>query len=61
MTVRQVLDEVPDIGFVHFDGHDVVRHKLVQRIVTAYREHDERSEAAREQRRAASGAAPEQA
>jgi phosphate starvation-inducible PhoH-like protein len=58
VTVRQVLDEVPDIGMVQFDGHDVVRHKLVQRIVNAYREHDERSEAARAQRRAASSAEP---
>jgi phosphate starvation-inducible protein PhoH and related proteins len=60
VTVRQVLEEVPDIGIVQFDGHDVVRHKLVQRIVNAYREHDERSEAARAQRHAAPGDALEQ-
>ena len=58
VTVRQVLDEVPDIGMVQFDGHDVVRHKLVQRIVNAYREHDERAEAERAQRRAASPGEP---
>ncbi len=50
VTVRQVLDDVPDIGIVQFDGHDVVRHKLVQRIVNAYREHDERAEAVRARR-----------
>ena len=58
VTVRQVLDQVPDIGMVQFDGHDVVRHKLVQRIVNAYREHDERAEAERAQRRAASPGEP---
>ena len=58
VTVRQVLDEVSDIGMVQFDGHDVVRHKLVQRIVNAYRDHDERAEAERAQRRAASPGEP---
>ena len=28
-----------DIDFVNFTGEDVVRHKLVQRIVNAYAEH----------------------
>jgi phosphate starvation-inducible protein PhoH len=28
---------VPDIEFVHFGSEDVVRHKLVQRIVSAYK------------------------
>jgi phosphate starvation-inducible PhoH-like protein len=48
VTVGQVLESVADIAVVRFDGHDVVRHKLVQRIVNAYREHDERSAARRE-------------
>ena len=30
-------------AFVHFSDADVVRHKLVQRIVSAYREHSEAS------------------
>jgi phosphate starvation-inducible PhoH-like protein len=34
--VMGVLDDVPDISFVRFDDADVVRHKLVQRIVNAY-------------------------
>lgn len=41
VTVPEVLDAVDDISIVRFDGHDVVRHKLVQRIVNAYRAHDE--------------------
>jgi phosphate starvation-inducible PhoH-like protein len=51
VTVPDVLDEVDDISIVHFDGHDVVRHKLVQRIVNAYKAHDDQVGAAREQPR----------
>ncbi len=41
IAVRNILDEVPDISFVHFGGEDVVRHRLVQRIVAAYGRHAE--------------------
>jgi phosphate starvation-inducible PhoH-like protein len=34
--VGRILDGVPGIAFIHFDAEDVVRHPLVQRIVTAY-------------------------
>src|SRR3954447_6625606 len=37
--VMRVLDGVPDIEFVRFGDEDVVRHKLVQRIVNAYKLH----------------------
>ncbi|HVG87634.1 MAG: PhoH family protein [Gaiellales bacterium] len=37
--VMRVLDGVPDIEFVRFGDEDVVRHKLVQRIVSAYKQH----------------------
>ena len=47
IVVRDILDEVKDISFVHFGGEDVVRHKLVQRIVAAYDEHGSRERAAR--------------
>jgi phosphate starvation-inducible PhoH-like protein len=39
IAVREILNEVQDISFVHFGGEDVVRHKLVQRIVAAYDAH----------------------
>jgi phosphate starvation-inducible PhoH-like protein len=42
--VPEVLSDVADIGFVHFDSRDVVRHKLVQRIVAAYKEYGERAD-----------------
>ena len=37
VDVTGVLQGVPDIEFVHFGSEDVVRHKLVQRIVSAYK------------------------
>ena len=39
MHVRDVLTDVEGIQFVEFGHKDVVRHKLVQRIVEAYKEH----------------------
>jgi phosphate starvation-inducible protein PhoH and related proteins len=42
VVVRDILSQVPDISFVRFGGEDVVRHKLVQKIVAAYGEHAER-------------------
>jgi len=42
IAVREILDQIKDISFVHFGGEDVVRHKLVQRIVAAYGRHAER-------------------
>jgi phosphate starvation-inducible PhoH-like protein len=39
VVVRDILSSVQDIAFIRFGGEDVVRHKLVQRIVAAYDEH----------------------
>jgi phosphate starvation-inducible protein PhoH and related proteins len=39
VVVRDILEGVQDVSFVHFGGEDVVRHKLVQRIVAAYEKH----------------------
>jgi phosphate starvation-inducible protein PhoH and related proteins len=36
VIVGEILGAVQDISFVRFGGEDVVRHKLVQRIVEAY-------------------------
>jgi phosphate starvation-inducible PhoH-like protein len=46
IAVRDILDEVRDISFIEFGGEDVVRHKLVQRIVAAYDAHGSRERAA---------------
>ena len=42
VVVNEILESVEGIDFVRFGGEDVVRHRLVQRIVEAYNEHDER-------------------
>jgi phosphate starvation-inducible PhoH-like protein len=42
VVVGEILDEVEGIDFVRFGGDDVVRHRLVQRIVEAYNDHAER-------------------
>jgi phosphate starvation-inducible PhoH-like protein len=42
IAVSDILGDVQDISFVRFGGEDVVRHKLVQRIVAAYDEHGSR-------------------
>ena len=47
IAVGDVLDAVEGIEFVRFGGEDVVRHKLVQRIVEAYDEHGRRDPGAR--------------
>jgi phosphate starvation-inducible PhoH-like protein len=39
--VESILTDVKGVGFSYFSGKDVVRHKLVQRIVEAYRVHEE--------------------
>jgi phosphate starvation-inducible PhoH-like protein len=42
LIIREILENVDDISFVHLQPEDVVRHKLVQRIVAAYDEHASR-------------------
>jgi phosphate starvation-inducible protein PhoH and related proteins len=43
VNVMRVLEGVPDISFIQFSDADVVRHKLVQRIVNAYLQHAEQN------------------
>ena len=47
IQVRDILDGVDGVGFVEFTHQDVVRHKLVQRIVEAYKRHAEETGTAR--------------
>ncbi|MFL5895827.1 MAG: PhoH family protein [Thermoleophilaceae bacterium] len=42
VVIGDILSEVEDIAFVRFGAEDVVRHKLVQRIVAAYDQYAER-------------------
>ena len=41
--VQDVLKEVPGVGFTRFTSRDVVRHRLVARILDAYEEAEGRS------------------
>jgi phosphate starvation-inducible PhoH-like protein len=52
VVIGEILKEVDGLEFVRFGGEDVVRHKLVQRIVAAYNEYAEKqAPALREARR----------
>ena len=42
IVVSDILEKVEGIDFVRFGDEDVVRHKLVRRIVAAYNEHSQR-------------------
>jgi phosphate starvation-inducible protein PhoH and related proteins len=47
IQVRDILGTIDGIGFIEFTHQDVVRHKLVQRIVEAYKQHAEQTGTAR--------------
>ena len=42
MQALKVLKDVPGVGMVEFGKKDIVRHQLVQRIVEAYQQWDDR-------------------
>lgn len=41
ISVQTVLKDISGIGFVHFSKYDVVRHKLVAEIISAYEDEAE--------------------
>ena len=41
LVVENILDGISDLAFIHLTAEDVVRHKLVQQIVEAYRRFEE--------------------
>jgi phosphate starvation-inducible protein PhoH and related proteins len=43
-VVRDILDGIPDIHFAKLDSTDVVRHKLVGKIVDAYERYDAKAQ-----------------
>jgi len=45
--VQDILRRIDGIEFIQFGHEDVVRHKLVQRIVEAYKLHAEETGTAR--------------
>jgi phosphate starvation-inducible protein PhoH and related proteins len=45
-VVEGILDGIEDVSFNRLTAHDVVRHRLVGKIVEAYESHDARRQAA---------------
>jgi phosphate starvation-inducible protein PhoH and related proteins len=43
IVIEEILTEIPGVAFNHLDARDVVRHKIVQEIVEAYRLYSENS------------------
>jgi phosphate starvation-inducible PhoH-like protein len=43
VEAERILRNVEEIGFIYFDEQDVVRHSLVQKIITAYTADAERN------------------
>ncbi len=41
VLVRDILEDIKGIGFVHLTSKDVIRHKLVQKIVDAYKSYED--------------------
>jgi phosphate starvation-inducible PhoH-like protein len=42
LSAKHILRAVDGIGFVYFDNRDVVRHRLVAKIIEAYERQDEK-------------------
>lgn len=43
--VQNILNDIPGIAFIRLSNRDVVRHEIVQRIVRAYEDYDQRRKA----------------
>ena len=46
-TIRKILDGIDDIAFMDLTAEDVVRHRLISDIVSAYESYDQSSDQAR--------------
>ncbi|HTU75599.1 MAG TPA: PhoH family protein, partial [Trebonia sp.] len=57
-VVQDILDGIPGIHFAKLTSHDVVRHKLVGKIVDAYERHAAQAEQSRQELRAKPGGRP---
>lgn len=51
IQAMKILKGVSGIGKIEFNKKDIVRHKLVKRIVEAYEKHDAKRAAEREEKR----------
>ncbi len=44
VSIQQILRQIEGIDFVYLDQRDVVRHKLIRQIITAYERYEEAEE-----------------
>jgi phosphate starvation-inducible PhoH-like protein len=49
IEIQGILTEIPGLEIVYFDEHDVVRHELVQKIISAYSKFKEERERRRQE------------
>ena len=49
IEIQSILKGIPGLEIVYFDEHDVVRHELVQKIITAYSKFKEERERRRQE------------
>jgi len=49
IQVQDILKEIPGVEIIYFDERDVVRHELVQKIITAYSRYKEERERRRQE------------
>jgi len=49
IEIQGILTEIPGLKIVYFDEHDVVRHELVQKIISAYSKFKEERERRRQE------------
>jgi phosphate starvation-inducible PhoH-like protein len=47
VEIQHILRNVTGVRFVYFDDKDVVRHRLVQKIIKAYEAHDKKKDESR--------------
>lgn len=50
INANKLLQNIKGIGFVYFDEKDVVRHKLVARIIKAYQDESEKKQDTKQQK-----------
>jgi phosphate starvation-inducible PhoH-like protein len=58
IEVQGILKEIPGLEIVYFNEHDVVRHELVQKIITAYSRFKEERERRRQESANGNGKPP---
>jgi len=49
IEVQGILKGIPGLEIIYFDEHDVVRHELVQKIISAYSKFKEERERRRQE------------